>query len=94
MVTRALFSKTFFIRTLAGWLNNKSRMSREAHVRFCEQLKGGGSFRLTRPCAESFFGSLKVEHVYDFDYTTREEAKQSILSILNCITTRGADILL
>ena len=24
-----------------GWLNNKSRMSREVQVRFCEQLKGG-----------------------------------------------------
>ena len=23
-----------------GWLNNKSRMNREVHVRFCEQLKG------------------------------------------------------
>jgi len=33
-------------------------------------------------CAESFFGSLKVEHAYDFDYTTREEAKQSIFEYI------------
>lgn len=33
-------------------------------------------------CAESFFGTLKVEHVYDFDYTTREEAKQSIFEYI------------
>jgi len=33
-------------------------------------------------CAEFFFGLLKVEHVYDFDYTTREEAKQSIFEYI------------
>ena len=33
-------------------------------------------------CAESFFGTLKVEHVYDFDYITREEAKQSIFEYI------------
>ena len=57
-----------------GWLNNKSRMSREAHVRICEQLKGEGSLWLTRPPVERFFSSLKREWTGDRLYRTRHEA--------------------
>ena len=41
-------------------------MSREVHVRFCEQLRGRLP-RLTRPVAESFFKTLKVELIYQED---------------------------
>ena len=33
-------------------------------------------------CAESFFRTLKVEHVYDYHYETREQAKQSIFEYI------------
>ena len=36
------------------------------------------SLRATRPIAESFFHSLKVEHVYHERFATRREAKASV----------------
>lgn len=33
-------------------------------------------------CAESFFRTLKVEHIYDYNYETRDKAKQSIFEYI------------
>ena len=52
-------------------------MNREIHVRFCEKL-GVKIPRFTRPIAESFFHTLKVELVHENKYKTREEAKSNI----------------
>ena len=64
-----------------GWLNNKSRMSREVHVRFCERLEGR-FLRATRPVAESFFGSLKQERVQWRHYQTRYEAQRDVMQYM------------
>lgn len=62
-------------------LDDKSRMSREAHVRFCESV--GGRFPCaTRPVVESFFGSLKKERVFLKNYRTREEARKDIIDYI------------
>tara|TARA_R110002110_G_scaffold114374_8_gene283847 strand:+ start:325 stop:576 length:252 start_codon:yes stop_codon:yes gene_type:complete len=56
-------------------------MSREAHVRFCESLAGW--FRwATRPCAESFFHSLKVEAVHGEQIGTREDMRQTVFEYI------------
>ena len=67
----------------SGWLNNKSRMSREVHVRFCEKLKGEIPFGLLDPWGESFFGSLKQERVQWRYYQTRFEAQQDVLNYIS-----------
>ncbi len=54
-----------------GWLDNKSRMNREVHVRFREQLKGA----LTRPAMESWNHSFKVEAIHGERFLTRSAAK-------------------
>ena len=42
-----------------GWLNNKSRMSREVHVRVCEQLRGEAPFGWLDRYLKVFFIHLK-----------------------------------
>jgi transposase InsO family protein len=62
-------------------------MSREVHVRFCESV--AVRFRCaTRPVAESFFHTLKTEHVYDYRYETRAEARQSIFEYIEMFYNR------
>ena len=62
-------------------LDDKSRMSREAHVRFCESV--AVKFRrATRPAVESFFGSLKCERVLWRSYQTRGEARADIVEYI------------
>jgi len=43
---------------------------------------------LDNAVAESFFGSLKNEHVYFEDYKTREQAKQSIFEYIEIFYNR------
>ena len=56
-------------------------MSREAHVRFCES-PAGWFRRATRPCAESFFHSLKVEAIHGERFATREEMRQTVFEYI------------
>ena len=68
-------------------MDDKSRMSREAHVRFCESVTVK-SRRATRPCAESFFGSLKRELIDDMIFPTRREAKTAIFEYIEAFYNR------
>ena len=68
-------------------LINKSRMSREAHVRFCEKLRVKFP-RFTRPVSESFFHTLKTELIYQIKFKTREEAKQAIFEYIEVFYNR------
>ena len=62
-------------------LDDKSRMRREFHVRFCEHL--GGQFPgVTRPVVESFFGTLKSERVHWRSYQSRDEARADIVEYI------------
>ena len=54
-------------------------MSREAHVRFCESV-AVRSRRATRPEAESFFHTLKVELIHAQHFHTRQEARREIFN--------------
>jgi transposase InsO family protein len=56
-------------------------MSREAHVRFCESLAGWFR-RAARPCAESFFHSLKVEVIHGEGFATREQMRQTVFEYI------------
>ena len=56
-------------------------MSREAHVRFCESVEVK-SLRATRPRAESFFNTLKVEMVHGESYATREAMRQAVFEYI------------
>ena len=56
-------------------------MNREVHVRFCESV----TVKLrcaTRPVAESFFGSLKIEQVFGMRYLCRSAARQDIVDYI------------
>ena len=56
-------------------------MRREFHVRFCEHL--GGQFPgVTRPCAETFFHSLKVELTHGERFATREQLRQEVFEYI------------
>ncbi|WP_277621763.1 IS3 family transposase [Kineobactrum sediminis] len=57
-------------------------MSREAHVRFCESLAGRFRRATRRPCAESFFHSLKVEAIHGERFGTREEMRQAVFEYI------------
>lgn len=62
-------------------------MSREVHVRFRENV--AVKFRrVTRPVVESFFGSMKQEHVFFENFKTRETAKQSIFEWIEVFYNR------
>ena len=52
-------------------------MSREAHVRFCESVEVK-SLRATRPVAESFFHTLKVETIHGETFATREDMRRTV----------------
>jgi hypothetical protein len=65
-----------------GWLDNKSRMMREYHVRFREQLKGEVPFGRIDHLAERFFRSLKHEQLNYEKFKTQEAAKLSIIDYL------------
>jgi len=56
-------------------------MSREAHVRFCESIAVEPRCA-TRPVAESFFGSLKVEQVFGVKFLSRSAARQDIVDYI------------
>ena len=62
-------------------LDDKSRMSREVHVRFCERL-GGRFLGSTRPCAESFFHSMKIEAIYGERFPTRHSIRQEVFEYI------------
>lgn len=62
-------------------LDDKSRMSREAHVRFCGSVEVK-SLRATRPCAESFFHTLKVELVHGESFATRETMRRAVFEYI------------
>jgi len=56
-------------------------MSQEAHLRFCESA----AVRLryaTRPVAESFFGTLKMEFIFGTTYSSRSDARQDIVDYI------------
>ena len=56
-------------------------MRREFHVRFCEHL--GGQFPgVTRPCAESFFHSMKIEAIYGERFPTRRSIQQEVFEYI------------
>ena len=56
-------------------------MRRESHVRFCEHL--GGRFPgVTRPCAESFFHSLKVEAIHGEKIKKREQMRTAVFEYI------------
>ena len=62
-------------------------MSREAHVRFCESL--AGQFRrATRPVAESFFATLKVEFIHESLFRTRSQATTEIFEYIEAFYNR------
>jgi len=46
-------------------------------VRFCESVEVK-SLRATRPCAESFFHTLKVELVHGESFATRETMRRAV----------------
>ena len=56
-------------------------MSREVHVRFCERL-GGRFLGSTRPCAESFFHTLKIELTHGNRYPTREGLRHDVFEYI------------
>jgi len=62
-------------------------MSREAHVRFCESV-AVRSRRATRPVAESFFHTLKVELIHARQYHTRQEARTEIFDYIEVFYNR------
>ena len=62
-------------------------MKREFHVRFCEHL--GGQFPgVTRPVAESFFATLKVEFVHETLFHTRAQATREIFEYIEVFYNR------
>ena len=62
-------------------------MKREFHVRFCEHL--GGRFPgVTRPVAESFFATLKVEFVHETLFHTRAQATRDIFEYIEVFYNR------
>ena len=70
------------LRALAvSRLDDKSRMSREVHVRFCERL-GGKFLGPTRPCAETFFHTLKVELTHGVRYETRSQLRHQVFEFI------------
>ena len=56
-------------------------MSREAHVRFCESVWVGFP-RATRPVAESFFHTLKVETIHGENFATREAMRRTVFEYI------------
>lgn len=62
-------------------------MSREAHVRFCESV-AVRFLCATRPVAESFFHTLKIELVHHCDYETRDDARASIFEYIEVFYNR------
>jgi len=76
------FPKDVIVHSDRGsqYASKRYRRLLKAHALHGSMSKKGDCW--DNACAESFFGSLKVEHVYDFDYTTREEAKQSIFEYI------------
>ena len=67
-------------------LNNGSRMSLEAHVRFCEGLEVK-ILRSTHLFIERFFRSLKYEDVYLNKYSNVLEAKNGIAAYIDFYNT-------
>lgn len=73
-----------------GVIVHSDRGSQYASKKYRELLKAYGLIgSMSRKgncwdnaCAESFFRTLKVEHVYDYHYGTREQAKQSIFEYI------------
>lgn len=52
-------------------------MSREAHVQFWERAEVQ-SLRATRPTAEAFFSTLKIEFIYRQHFATHRQAHAAI----------------
>lgn len=56
-------------------------MNREVHVRFCESVAVRSRYA-TRPCAESFFHSLKVEAIHGERFATREQMRHTVFEYI------------
>jgi hypothetical protein len=69
-------------------LDDKSRMSREAHVRFCEG--GGVKFpSATRPPSEALFKTLKTELMQGRKaFTSRQSARAEIFEYIEVFYNR------
>ena len=56
-------------------------MTGDCHVRFCESV----TVKLrcaTRPCAESFFHTMKVEAIHGERFATREEMRHTVFEYI------------
>ena len=56
-------------------------MNREVHVRFCESVAVRPCYA-TRPCAESFFHTMKVEAIHGERFATREEMRHAVFEYI------------
>ena len=63
-------------------LDDKSRMSREVHVRFCERL-GGRFLGSTRPVVETFFKTIKSELIWRTVFMSRSQAEAAIAGYID-----------
>ena len=88
VASRSCPPQSEFIFSLAvSRLDDKSRMNREVHVRFCESV----AVRLrcaTRPPLESFWGTLKTEYVFHRQYETRRQAMREISEYIELFYNR------
>jgi putative transposase len=68
-------------------LDDKRRMNREAHVRFCESV--AVKFRCaTRPVAESFFHSIKTLMIHHCKFQNVAEAEQALFNYIEVYYNR------
>ncbi len=82
-------------------LNNKSRMSREAHVRFCESIEGKFLFatRLMFQLIEDEFNNLRSQFVTSswggtryLPYVFTEQGVAMLTSVLNSVVAIQVNI--
>ena len=56
-------------------------MNREVHVRFCESVAVRPRYA-TRPCAESFFHTMKVKTIHGERFATRDQMRHAVFEYI------------